>query len=312
MALSQVDSQREALRQRSVADIISSYDMESNIAARGAAADLTREQTLQRQRLAPFDVADRESEIEYRQMLTRQAGTGADLQRVRTDIEKRLAPMRVDELRAEIKLRESQRVLNSAQADRLDRMAGLDSNLAKAQLADVISQTRMRDFRSAPVRVRDPLSGQDVDLPRDQVDAYLGRQTTLAATMAERRIDNKRQADALQLQMQKDNNSRRAALAETESKIKLNDNQPAAVTPLVDLFNEQSDAFYVYIHFPDAWGGGEWQNTNKQVPIPPTKEGRQPTAREIAEKARDAGMTVKDYLEKYYIPRNTGGKAPWQ
>lgn len=314
--IAQVDTQREALRQRGVGGLIDAANLESEIALRETSGELNREQASRIRRLAQYDSALAKAELDQRI-------SQVEENRAQTEARRTLLPEQVAEARA-----------NAAQSRAAAAASASNAALAREradqerQLFPLKLQEAQLDAKG--VDIVDQITGRTVNIPRSSAASYLAQQSNLLATTRERRIDNARQAEALKLNALKDDRTRRTAVAEAESKILQNADTPEHrlnISPYNDLFNELADTPYVYIYFPDApgtavggiFGAGEgsykgYSDVNKKVDLPPLANGARVTARDVYEAAQaypGGAISVREYLEKEYFPNKVGGKAPW-
>jgi len=247
---------------------------------------------------------------------------------------------RVADIQSEIAYREAVGELPREQAAKLRRLAPLDVEAAEAEIAEKRAKTateeqlrepRIKELQSEAAYksalaaqrgdlydVPNPAGGKPLKLTASEAAAYFGQVEARGALARERYIDNVRQARMAEQSAHKDERSRLEQVASAEAKIVgMASAYKEAAIPWMELFNRESEANYVWIHFPNISRGlfsdieSKYDNENTRVVIPPMASGGQPTARDISEAASELGMTVKDYLEKVYFPKKVGRPAPW-
>lgn len=305
LALAQVDTQREALRQQSVGSIIDAHNVMSEIDRREAAGALDVEQANRLRRVAPYDVDLVKQELAKGKadVAFTEAKTLTESEQRQYDTERK----RLESLGYQVPIPGvgTGMITGAALPNYLNTLADAESAAA--------SRAATAAHREATAAQREIAAAAREQEKRFQQAATNERLENARIQLAEAQRKNAAQRLA---------DSARAEVNIVDPKKESYTTESAAAE--IDLFNSNSEKPYVYVHLPaqvvPGWGilgGGDKPAENRRVDLPerPATESapaRKYTAREIYLMALAARKDVKTFLEEDFYPKAYGKKAPWQ
>lgn len=318
-SIGRLDTEREALRLRSVQDLIKSRETQSEIDYRLSAGELNQAQAAILRQKEPHVAAQMLAEIDQ----SREAA-GAN-RALRTERET-LLPVKVEQERAQTRLigAQERRVSELLQFEKNRITADINQSLAAANLSNINAQ-KIRDLYPKEAALLDKQNAEYVPM---QIDgkAY----TAKGMDLVKERNDNVQKIMELEKQRQqkirearKDDMTMLKTSADAETNIKTLAKgayklQPQELKGQMDLFHATSKNPYVYVLEPDPssweqWTGKGDDTTYRKVRTQqlPTVNGQQYTAQDVYDAATERGMTVQQYLEQVFYPM-LKQDVPWK
>lgn len=318
-----VDTEREALRQRSVGAIIQAHDVESQIREREATGELTRLKAQALRDTARFNVPMAQAQLDAEIALTKERQAGTTKAEEATITERALRPERIAEARANVTQSQAAAEASRAQAGRVVQLTQQERELFESGRATRAVEDQVYEWND-PELGKVQMLGKN--LPQYLQAAARGRQEAAnqAAIRAEALVkiqEAKTESEEKRLEKAATSEFRILNLKNAKGEAV----SPQAMSPEADVFNATSTKPNVYIYFPDQAGTavgrligqGEldprFSDAIVPVPIPripdAKKRGLPQTARELYAVASRNSMTVKQYLELMY--KAVGEKTPW-
>lgn len=307
--MGQLDTQREALRLRSVQDVIQARNIQSEIAYRETSGDLNRQQAANLRAVEPHLAAEMLAKID-------QHKEAADASRATRVREETLLPIKVQQEQAQTEQYQAQtrRVneLLSYEKRRID--ADINQSMASAGASNASAErARMLAPREAALLdkqndeyVKMKLGGQEfsakgMDLAKERNDNI-----QLMARLAkerEEKIANARKDQRTELKMSADAERNLKALRPGGFALQ-NSSDHSELGPDIEEFHATSKQPYVYTLETDPGYGIGKAGIKLQRRDLPKVDGHQYTAQEVYDAANAEGrnMTVQQYLEQVFYP----------
>jgi hypothetical protein len=320
--ISNAATQRQALAQRGIGNVIEAISLESEIAEREARTDLTREQandlrifrdpTLKKMAMDLQVSTNLAEKYKWDAEETRQT-LQPKIDNILSEIQYRKDLTTIERAKLANQVRESNAQIEAAQAARArqEQLRGQEAQLFPSQLEE--AQKRAKGF--VELKGIPGLKPEETHtVPTGQMLDYLSQSAT-RGEQARRFIAGQTQKEAddrrAELKQAEDAEKRLLTLKHRPGVAKSTGGSPAEFQTDLDTFHRYADAPYVYVERkPGYWWnpfGGEARF--EQYPIPEV-EGERLTSRDIFELAREKNLNVETYMERYIYPR-IGQKPPW-
>jgi len=304
--MGQLDTQREALRMRSVQDVIQARNVQSEIAYREANGELTRQQTANLRAVEPHLAAEMLAKIDQH----REAAGASRATRVR---EETLLPIKVEQERAqttEIEAR-TKRVNELLGLEKQNMKANIEQSLAAAGASNASAErARMLAPKEAALLdkqnaeyVQMEINGQKfsakaMDLVKERNDNI-----QLMARLAKERqekIDAARKDQRTELKMSTDAEQNLKALRPGGYALQSSSDH-SELGPDIEMFHATSKQPYIYTleKEPGTVYGSSTVMKRRDLP---TVDGHRYTAQEIYDAASGRSMTVQQYMEQVFYP----------
>ena len=310
--MSQADTQREALRLRSVGDVIHGYNVRSEIARREIAGELDKQQIANLRAVEPHLAAEILARIDQH----KEAAGASRAARVSTET---LLPEKVAQERAQTAQYQAQ---TKSTLELLSyQKRNLDANIAQSFAAAGASNANAERIRATYPKEVALLEKQNAEYVPMQIDGkqYTAKGMDLAkqrADIIEKMITKQKDRDAAIRQSRLDDNKALEDSSNAEFRLKTYMTGKNKITaeqalPDADMFHALSKKPYVYI-LEAGEKGKIWDGSATLKPIQlPKVDGHQYTAREVYDAAVEMNMSTQEYMEKYFYP-NLRMPVPWR
>lgn len=310
--MSQADTAREALRLRSVGELIQGKNIQSEIALRESSGALNRQQAANLRAAEPHIA---------REILARIATseTQAEENRAQTQRIQTLTPAELASTQALTKQRldENQRQQELLQYQKRNIDANITQSLAAAGASNTNAEIARKLF---------PLQYKELENKNNeyvQLEMQGQKFTAKGLAVAKERSDAFKEMATLAAKQEKDIREARKdeqtmlkASTDAETKVKSltiggKIYKPEELIPQVNMYHATSTNPYVYIYEPGAKGFVyDDDATLKPTQLPKVGE-HQYVAREVYDAAAARSMTVQEYLEKVFYP-SLRMPVPWK
>jgi len=302
--MGRLDTEREALRMRSVQGLIEARNIQSEIAYRETSGDLNRQQAANLRAVEPHLAAEMLAKIDQHKEAARASRATA----VR---EERLLPIKEEQERAQTKEIQARTTRVTELLDYEKR--NIDANIKQSMAAAGASNASAERARMLAPKEAALLDKQNAEYVQMQID---GKQFTgKAMDLLKERNGNiqliarlAKERDEKIANARKDQRTELNMSTKAEGNIKLRTpgghkdiNDDRDLQPDADEFHATSKKPYVYMLTSEP--GTLYGSTPKMKPydLPPIN-GRNYTAQEVYDSAMDRGMTVQQYMEQVYYP----------
>jgi hypothetical protein len=315
--MGRLDTEREALRLRSVQDIIQARNVQSEIAYRETSGDLNKAQAARLRAEEPHIAAKMLADIDQ----SREAAGASRAQRISTET---LLPERVAQERA-------QTGLYQAQSNRVTELLGLEKQNIRANIEQSMAAVNASNANAERIRQLYPREAALLDKQNDEyVKLKIGGQEFSAKGMTLAQERNENIQKMMQLEKERAEKIAKARTdARTEMKVatdaeqNLRSKRPGGyalqnsydeseLAPEAELFHATSKQPYVYI-FEDNPGRIYSGTRMKKIDLP-TVDGHRYTAQEVYDAAQNypsGAMNVQQYLEQVFYP-SLKQPIPWK
>lgn len=317
-AMGRLDTEREALRMRSVQELIQARNVQSEIAYRETAGDLNRQQAANLRAQEPHIAAKMLADID-------QSKEAARASRAVSTREETLLPIKVEQEQAQTKEIQTR-------TNRITELLGLEKQNIQANIKQSMAAAGLSDAHAAEVRALYPARAELLDKQnREYAEIKLDGKvhTARAIDLVKERNDNIQKILELEkARQQKIRDARKDEVTMLQHANKAEANiksgspggykpksgtaDPMELTPDIEMFHATSKNPYVYVleDNSDAWTG--YNTKLKRIDLPKVN-GHQYTAEDVYNAATDPSrsMTVQQYLEQVFYPM-LRQPVPWK